>query len=80
MLVTEDEAKTKWCPQARVQIFNEPAPQSAPNRAWSEKEGSFVPHAAGCIASRCMFWRWSHGTGIEPGTPKLGYCGAGGQP
>jgi|HubBroStandDraft_1064217.scaffolds.fasta_scaffold778719_2 hypothetical protein len=46
VLVTEDDAKTKWCPFTRV---GEQASGAAENRP----DGSF-----NCIGSACMAWRW----------------------
>lgn len=45
--MTEDEAKTKWCPFTRV---GEQASGAAENRP----DGSY-----NCIASGCMAWRWA---------------------
>lgn len=52
-MMTEDEAKTKWCPHAV------PA-------HWSFNEANIVRDASQtsseclCLASRCMSWRWVH--------------------
>jgi hypothetical protein len=46
-MLTEDEAKTKWCPMQR---HSEQGVGGAYNRPTS---GGF-----GCIASDCMTWRW----------------------
>jgi hypothetical protein len=58
-MLTEDEAKKKWCPLARD------------NR--SEDDESVVD----CLASGCMFWRWSHQD--TNGMP-TGFCGGAGLP
>lgn len=42
--MTEDEAKTKWCPMVRHPIF----PQEAGGGNLGGK----------CISSACMMWRW----------------------
>lgn len=86
MIVTEEEARTKWCPHARVQVH-----QSAVNREMDYRDDlqprcRVVP-ARGClcVASNCMAWKWmryhspeelearkAHGLAVE--VPK-GYCG-----
>lgn len=57
--MTEEDAKTKWCPFARVptgapSMVTEGQPIIAANRL---PDG----HALGCcFASGCMAWRWIH--------------------
>ena len=65
--MTEDEAKTKWCPHARKVFPYSEAP--AHNR-----EADDAP-ATKCIASECMAWL------REPVVDdrKRGYCGLGGK-
>ena len=47
MILTEQEAKSKWCPMARVAV--QVSPDCAFNRhGWD----------ANCSASECMAWRW----------------------
>lgn len=48
--MTEDEAKTKWCPFARTSDDD----GSTFNRRWDGK----VSEAAACLGSGCMAWRW----------------------
>jgi hypothetical protein len=72
--MTEDEAKTKWCPHARV-LDGSPPGGAGVNRKGPEA-GVY------CIASGCMAWRWSYspetaeGNDVEP----EGYCGLAGKP
>lgn len=51
--MTEDEAKAKWCPMARVGSDN--TGLGSLNRDWAK--GPYT-HSAQCIASGCMMWRW----------------------
>jgi len=62
---TEEEAKTKWCPFARVGSEYEPG--FSLNRI---TDGPVKP--AACIASRCMAWRKK----MQDGS---GFCGLAGQ-
>ena len=62
MICTEEEAKTKWCPQARVSVPTDPSRNRCDNIR--------VPSSARCVASDCMMWEW------EWDNVKLkGYCG-----
>jgi hypothetical protein len=64
--VTEDEAKTKWCPFARTVQFDViDAGVSSPRNRVQNTKGSnagtlYADTLAGvkCIASACMAWRW----------------------
>jgi hypothetical protein len=74
MILTEEEAKTKWCPFARS--FDVPendesdaiAITAGTNRVRSGRPDKWCL----CIASQCMAWTWLGGTA----GPRLrGYCG-----
>lgn len=88
--MTEGEAKTKWCPQARVTSKNG---TGGGNRWDKSGGGSDAPHGSLCIGSNCMSWRWSVDNMGEPlyrsevmeGSPTTlnspeGYCGLAGKP
>lgn len=49
--MTEDEAKTKWCPFVRVGMYGSNS-TSAQNRGIS----TAVPDTVTCIGSRCAVW------------------------
>ena len=51
--MTEDEARTKWCPFVRIAVSSKDAP--ARNR---HPNGTFLECT--CIASECMAWRVKH--------------------
>ena len=85
MIITEEEAKTKWCPHTRVNhgtsVFNRASQwvkaqlskyQSADdNKFFQEQE-----EACRCIGSGCMMWVWI--TPDSPGwsdEPRKGTCG-----
>jgi hypothetical protein len=50
MLLTENEAKKKWCPYARE--------TGGENRTFMKKDATAAPAECRCIASLCMAWRW----------------------
>jgi hypothetical protein len=73
-MLTEKEAKYKWCPMARI-VFVENKetgePGYGPYNRWEEScnEDGTLPMGAFCLASDCMMWKWYDG--IE----SKGYCG-----
>lgn len=83
--MTEDEAKTKWCPHVRGLAASVGA---APNRTL---DGS-RHRSADCIASACMAWRWDTDawtlafddkgplTRRKDFDEPQGYCGLAGRP
>ncbi len=89
--MTEDEAKTKWCPFVRAigAVSDDAAANRWPADPDGESDDSFgldssgQPHAL-CIASQCMAWRWdrvieSQGqlVPMPQGAPS-GHCGLAG--
>lgn len=74
--MTEEEAKTKWCPFARGC-----GGESGVNRSYiinPERNAEEYP----CIGSACMAWRLTgthDGRRGEAGAPQ-GYCGLAGRP
>jgi hypothetical protein len=79
--MTEDEAKTKWCPMVRAATlitgvdYHETAVGGAGcNRA----HPNMMFEGAVCIASDCMMWRWIDRGSVSK--PIDGYCGLGGKP
>jgi hypothetical protein len=80
--MTEEDAKTKWCPFVRVGHARE-AGEEAFNRLCDDQgldgdDFSHVPEAALCIASACMAWRWSTPGTAPADQPERGYCGLAG--
>lgn len=92
--MTEDEAKTKWCPFARVGTSSHPG-YPAINR--DVEGGVRTEEASRCEGSACMAWRWRryadderipNGVWVDPtgaaavgakGNLKpIGYCGLAG--
>ena len=71
--MTEQEAKTKWCPQVETGAYR-PNPDGANIRL------SF------CIGSACMAWRWKPKPLVESDRfgPQIdseyGFCGLAGKP
>jgi hypothetical protein len=66
--MTEREAKTKWCPMARVIDVG----KSYNRNTYGEMLGSTL-----CFGSDCVMWRWIVNPKIAE---KRGYCGLGGKP
>ncbi len=74
--MTEDEAKTKWCPFVRhVWEHNVDFP-GAYNRIVVPDPGANL----NCVASDCMAWRWAaFAEGEEHAGNVHGYCGLAGK-
>jgi len=66
--MTEDEAKTKWCPYSDV----------VPNQRTSG-DVDFSQYCS-CIASECMAWRETFLSDSQVPETKIGYCGLAGKP
>jgi len=80
--MTEEEAKTKWCPFARVLDWGAAAEGfAAPNR-WHD--GMHTGKIANCIGSACMAWRLEYRVQTigDKTTSVLigGFCGLAGKP
>lgn len=58
--MTEDEAKNKWCPFARVASLDDDREDVSARNRWSrDGETKWGPVAgAACIGSACMAWQW----------------------
>ncbi len=68
--MTEEDAKTKWCPFARTAQPAANGPYSANRKA----DGSFG--ASSCIASACMAWRdTTPADSVRIGRFREGFCG-----
>ena len=95
MTYTEEEAKAKWCPFARVSSYGR---ESSWNRTGPQRVGDpavLVPAWSLCLGSACMAWRaieqwrprsdyqWDEGrphlTGPNVERRTVGYCGLAGQ-
>lgn len=75
--MTEEEAKTKWCPFTHsaylIKLDAEETLVSSSDRS--------LPSASAtrCIASACMAWRWHYSSrGEKPDRPPGGHCGLAG--
>lgn len=59
MIVTEEQAKTKWCPQVRFD-----GEESTFNRGYQSEDplnmrNGRTQYICNCIGSACMMWRWN---------------------
>jgi hypothetical protein len=81
MLLTEEQARGKWCAHARTVVSN-----TAFNRIFARIEFVTSPEGCRCIASECMSWRWSEPNFLPrteaeaKANPPKGYCGLAGRP
>jgi hypothetical protein len=66
-VVTEEDARARWCPHARGN-------GTGINR-WTENGTAAGPM---CIGNHCMAWRWVKGS--EKASVGRGYCGLAGRP
>lgn len=78
MILTEEEAKTKWCPEVRTGLNA----GMAVNRHVADAPGAIdgVYDETRCRGSACMAWRW-HNDGLSDYPPDTkGFCGKAGRP
>lgn len=54
-MLTEEQAREKWCPMVRLAEATAPPGYPSRNRGTSD---SGVHPLCRCIASECMAWRW----------------------
>ena len=82
--MTEDEAKTKWCPFARV--VSDTAAADSPANRYPGDEDANAGTTNACIGSACMAWRRNTrtyariGGGYGQTVSTHGYCGLAGKP
>lgn len=77
---TEEQAKTKWCPEARQSAKVDGAVSVANSVSMGrslDRPEPVLMHVF-CIASGCMHWRWYEAPGRGEG--RLGFCGLSGRP
>jgi hypothetical protein len=73
-LISEEDAKTKWCPKARA------GDERGEGRIPVNRSGNFPDSDCFCMASACMAWRWEGYRPANRDGDKRGYCGAFGIP
>jgi hypothetical protein len=71
MIVTEDKARTLWCPMARL-IIDSDGSYNRSETGEPDHPRLFVPPSSRCLASGCAMWRQHDET--------KGYCGLAGPP
>jgi hypothetical protein len=78
--MTEEEAKTKWCPHVRFLDLGIEDDQPCNRHAddINGKEAGYNPKYARCIGSACMMWRWKAHYAEE--SLSNGFCGLAGKP
>lgn len=74
MILTVDEARKRWCPDARMRID---AKDAGFNRGWGVDVGYSGVLGSLCLTSDCMAWRWA---GMNRQGNAVGYCGRAGVP
>lgn len=87
MILTEEEAKTKWCPETRVHVVPDMGGVYV-NKPLSESNtyGYATEKSVMCIGSACMAWRWklareaANPIRTERSDYAHGYCGKAGKP
>ena len=70
--MTEEEAKTKWCPMVRVNSYPNPMNPTRTLATFNRDIDTVVETnspgwTCNCIASACMAWRWNGPAVHSPG-------------
>lgn len=73
--MTEDEAKTKWCPFARKALWD---PQIGTVNGSANRQYYDDGPTTSCLASACMAWRWGGKFVDGPPNTSDGNCGLAG--
>lgn len=89
MLLTEEDAKRKWCPKA-ISLYREKGYYGSGDGMAGINRDSPSGNIPSCIASFCMAWRWHDPkklrdidlvtSDVVDQEPRRGYCGAFGVP
>jgi hypothetical protein len=66
--MTEEQARTKWCPMVRFQ-----------HQLGTNRDACFDHAGTHCIGSDCMMWRWDVEACREGPEVDHGYCGLAGK-
>lgn len=66
--MTEDEAKTRWCPMYPVGVD------------LRVTASTNLQYRSNCIGAACMMWRWDHFRKNGEPFNTNGYCGIAGKP
>jgi hypothetical protein len=70
MVLTEEEAKLRWCPEARVAM----TAGMAANRTAFGKGYANIFEETRCLGSGCMLWRWQS-LFRDGNSEATGFCG-----
>lgn len=70
MPLTEEEARTKWCPMARM-LWADHIGGAWCVAAVNRDHLGHIPHGSSCLASGCALWTW------VDGYEEKGRCGLG---
>ena len=77
--MTEEEAKKKWCPEARLIMASSnteaPINAAAGYNQSSLHEGNAMLKSAACLGANCMMWQWATEPLKERNELRLGFCG-----
>ena len=71
--MTEEEAKTKWCPHIRDTAIQEKGVVAQITPSINSHNGSRDGY--NCITSDCMMWQWDEEGIYKDGQPTEGHCG-----
>lgn len=73
MIVTEQAARTKWCPHARTYSY---PPEAVDGTAVGGVNRGSLGATVNCTGSACMAWRWSEQERDNgPDAARTGFCG-----
>lgn len=79
--MTEEEAKTKWCPFARTKTLKFSSEDGGVAAANRDFDGLPIDQLHSCMASACMAWRaFNLDAQMREGGPRGGFCGLAGAP